>query len=118
MPRLPKAPFIRTSLLALIVSMGLAISAFVRAVRIPPVEAAPTTTDAELVRATSTPPVPGVDVEAVGENDIFQPDRRGLPSRYRMPGESGPMTAAAGPEPAKDVVFADRFNIDSRNWGS
>ena len=58
MPRLPKAPFIRTSLLALIIAMVVTISAFVRAVRIPPVEAAPGATDAELVRATSTPPVP------------------------------------------------------------
>ena len=118
MTRLPNAPFIRTSILALIIAIVVAVSSFVRAVRIPPVEAAPTTANAELVRATSTPPVPGVDVDAVGQNDIFQPDRRGLPSRYRMPGESGPTTAATGPEPAKPIVLGTVIATDGGHFAT
>ena len=116
--RLPKAPFIRTALLGLTVATVVTISAFVSAVRIPPVEALPTTSAAELVRATMTPPVPGVDVEAVGENDIFQPDRKGLPARYRMPGESGPVTTTPGPELAKPIVLGTVIATDGGHFAT
>lgn len=117
-PRLPKAPYIRTSLVALLVALVVAVSAFVRAVRITPVDAGPLATDAELVRATSTPPVPGVDLEAVGANDIFQPDRSALPSRYRMPGEAGPQTATAAVEPAKPVVLGTVVATDGEHFAT
>jgi type IV pilus biogenesis protein PilP len=117
MPRLPNAPFIRTSLLALMIAMVFAVSAFVRAVRIPPVDAIRTTADAELLRVTSTPPVPGVDIDAIGENDIFQPNRKGLPSRYRMPGESGP-TIATGPDPARPIVLGTVIATDGGHFAT
>jgi len=102
---LPKAPYIRTSLVALIVAVVVVASAFARAVRITAVVAGPVASDAELVRATSTPPLPDIDIEAVGANDIFQPDRTAMPSRFRMPGESGPESVAPSQEPARPVVL-------------
>jgi hypothetical protein len=117
-PRLPKAPYIKTSVAALIVALVIAVSAFVRAVRIAPVEAGPPATDAELVRATSTPTVPGVDIEAVGANDIFQSDRKAPPSRYRMPGESGPESPAATAESPKPVVLGTVVSTDGQHFAT
>lgn len=104
MPRLPRAPYIRTSLTALLIALALALSTLVRAVRITPVEASQSSSNAALVRATSTPPIPGIDVDAVGANDIFQPDRNALAYRYRMPGEAGPTNAPAGDVPRPTVL--------------
>lgn len=116
-PRLPKSPYIRTSLAALIVASVVAVSAFVRAVRITPVETGPLANDAELVRATSTPPVPGVDIEAVGANDIFQPDRAAMPSRYRMPGEAGPESVSVTAE-VKPVVLGTVISTDGEHFAT
>jgi hypothetical protein len=117
-PRLPKAPYIKTSIAAVIVALVMVVSAFVRAVRIAPVDAGPTATATELVRATSTPPVPGVDIEAVSANDIFQPDRSALPSRYRMPGESGPESAVASVDSTKPVVLGTVVSTDGQHFAT
>jgi hypothetical protein len=102
--RLPAAPFIRTTLTVFAGGLMLATTALVRAVRIAPVDVAPAAADTSLAHSVGVPPVPGVDIDAVGNNDIFQPDRSAMPARYRMPGDraddSGPRV-----EPEKPTVL-------------
>lgn len=117
MPRLPQAPFIRTALVALTLAFALLVTSLVRAIRITPVEAATTTTQSELVRITSTPPAPDIDLEAVGANGIFQPDRTAMPYRYRMPGEPAPDDPGA-PEPVKPVVLGTVIATDGSHFAT
>jgi hypothetical protein len=119
MPRLPRAPYIRTALAALAIALVLTLTAFVRAVRIAPVEESASANNAALVRATSTPPVPEIDIEAVGANDIFQPDRSALPHRYRMPGDPDPAgPAAPAAEPAKPTVLGTVLSTDGAHFAT
>jgi type IV pilus biogenesis protein PilP len=117
MPRLPQAPFIRTAITVFVVAFGLLVFSLVRALRITPVEAATRIETTELARVTSTPPAPDVDLEAVGANGIFQPDRTALPYRYRMPGEPAPNDAGA-PEPIKPVVLGTVLATDGSNFAT
>lgn len=117
MARLPQAPFIRTAVVALAVAFVFLITSLIRAVRVTPVEAATTTTQSELVRITSTPPAPDIDLEAVGANGIFQPDRTAMPYRYRMPGEAAPNDAGA-PEPIKPVVLGTVLATDGSHFAT
>jgi hypothetical protein len=86
-------------------------------VRITPVSAGPAAVTTEIARATATAPVPAVDVEAVGDNDIFQANRSALPSRYRMPGEAGPATAPAV-DPLKPVVLGTVVATDGAHFAT
>jgi hypothetical protein len=117
MARLPQAPYIRASLTLLVVSSTLAIGALVRAIRVTPVEASGNPAAAALARSTSTPPVPEIDLEAVGANDIFQPDRNPLQYRYRMPGETAPDNTP-GPEPVKPVVLGTVIATDGSHFAT
>ena len=117
MPKLPQAPFIRTAIVAAAIAAVLFLTALVRAVRVTPVEAAQTTASTELVRITSTPPAPEIDLEAVGANGIFQPDRTALPYRYRMPGEPAPSDAGA-PEPIRPVVLGTVLATDGSHFAT
>ena len=118
MTRLPKAPLIRTALVAFAFAFVLMVSAFVRAVRIPPVEAAPMVASGSLVRAAMPPSTPIIDIDAVGANDIFQPDRTALPSRYRMPGESGPEQPGTKVEPDKPIVLGTVIATDGQHFAT
>ena len=118
MRSLSRAPYIRTSVTALAVAFVLVVSAFVRAVRITPVESSQSATTAALVRATSMPQVPSIDVEAVGANDIFQPDRNALPSRFRMPGESAPGDAPVVAEAAQPTVLGTVLATDGSHFAT
>jgi hypothetical protein len=117
MSRLPQAPFIRTAIGLAAITFALFITSLVRAVRITPVEAATSIASTELARVTSTPPAPSIDLEAVGANGIFQPDRNALPYRYRMPGESAPNDAGA-PEPIKPVVLGTVLATDGSHFAT
>lgn len=117
MPRLPKAPLIRTALATLLVTLVLLAASLVRAIRITPVEAATSTTKSELARITSTPPAPDIDLEAVGANGIFQPDRNAMPYRYRMPGEPAPNDAGA-PAPILPVVLGTVLSNDGSHFAT
>jgi type IV pilus biogenesis protein PilP len=117
MPRLPQAPLIRTAIVVAILAGILMITSLVRALRITPVEAAESTSSAEFARVTMPPPAPEIDLEAVGANGIFQPDRTALPYRYRMPGESAPDDAAA-PEPIKPVVLGTVVATDGSHFAT
>jgi type IV pilus biogenesis protein PilP len=117
MARLPQAPFIRTAIVTLAVAFALLVTSLVRAIRVTPVEAATITTQNELVRITSTPPAPDIDLEAVGANGIFQPDRTAMPYRYRMPGEPAPDDATA-PEPIKPVVLGTVIATDGSHFAT
>ena len=117
MARLPQAPFIRTAVVTLAVAFVFLITSLVRAIRVTPVEAATTTTQSELVRITSTPPAPDIDLEAVGANGIFQPDRTAMPYRYRMPGEPPPNDVGA-PEPIKPVVLGTVLATDGSHFAT
>lgn len=118
MRRLPRAPFIRTALALLIAASILFLAALVRAVRVTPVEASENPATAALIRSTSTPPVPDIDLDAVGANDIFQPERNPLPYRYRMPGESAPGNPAPVPEQAKPVVLGTVISTDGSHFAT
>lgn len=117
MSRLPQAPFIRTAIAVLAIAFVLLMMSLVRALRITPVEAATTIATTELARVTSPPPAPDIDLEAVGANGIFQPDRTALPYRYRMPGESAPNDAGA-PEPIKPVVLGTVLATDGSHFAT
>src|ERR1041385_1054605 len=115
--RLPQAPLIRTALVTLVVAFGLFITSLVRAIRITPVEAATVAATGELARVTSAPPTPDIDLDAVGANGIFRPDRNPMPYRYRMPGEQAPNDAAA-PEPIKPVVLGTVLATDGSHFAT
>jgi type IV pilus biogenesis protein PilP len=117
MVRLPQAPFIRTALVALSLAFVLLVTSLVRALRVAPVEAATNTVKTELARITSTPPAPDIDLEAVGANGIFQPDRTALPYRYRMPGDPVP-TDAAAPAPLLPVVLGTVLATDGSHFAT
>ena len=117
MARLPQAPFIRTAIVTLVVAFAVLVSSLVRAIRVTPVEAATNIAQTELTRITSTPPAPNIDLEAVGANGIFQPDRTALPYRYRMPGEAAPNDAGA-PEPIKPVVLGTVLATDGSHFAT
>jgi hypothetical protein len=117
MARLPQAPFIRTAMVTLVLAFVFLVTSLVRAIRVTPVEAATTTTQSELVRITSTPPAPDIDLEAVGANGIFQPDRTAMPYRYRMPGEPAPNDVGA-PEPIKPVVLGTVLATDGSHFAT
>lgn len=117
MPRLPQAPYIRTTLTVLVASSVLLLVALVRAIRVTPVEASGNPAAAALARSTSTPPVPEIDLDAIGANDIFQPDRSPLQYRYRMPGESAP-DGTPVPEPLKPVVLGTVIATDGSHFAT
>jgi hypothetical protein len=117
MARLPQAPFIRTALVALVLSFALLVTSLVRAIRVTPVEAATNTSQTELARITSTPPAPDIDLEAVGANGIFQPDRTALPYRYRMPGDPAPDDPGA-PAPILPVVLGTVIATDGSHFAT
>jgi hypothetical protein len=117
MARLPQAPLIRTGLVFVAVAFILFAASLVRAIRITPVEAATNATRTELARITSTPPAPDIDLDAIGANGIFQPDRTALPYRYRMPGEPAPNDAGA-PEPIKPVVLGTVLSTDGSHFAT
>jgi hypothetical protein len=117
MRKLPQAPFIRTSLVALVITTVLLLTSLVRAIRITPVEAAPAASSAVLLRVSSPPPPPEIDFDAVGANGIFQPDRTALPYRYRMPGEPGPDNTMA-PEAPKPVVLGTVIATDGNHFAT
>src|SRR4051812_48117415 len=103
--RMPVAPWFRTAALACALAVIYTGSALVRAIRIPPVDVPAVSTTASTPGALVPPPVPSIDIEAVGANDIFQPDRTALPARYRMPGDAVPDAGSAKPEPDKPIVL-------------
>lgn len=115
--RLPRAPLIRTAIVTLGVASALFLISLVRAIRITPVEAATTIATSELVRVTSAPPAPEIDLGAVGANGIFRPDRTAMPYRYRMPGEPGPDDAPAA-EPIKPVVLGTVLATDGSHFAT
>ena len=117
MSRLPQAPWVRTAIVIVAASFALFIASLVRAIRVAPVEAAENVATAALTRSTATPPVPDIDLEAIGANGIFQPDRNPLPYRYRMPGESAPSDASV-PEPAKPVVLGTVIATDGGHFAT
>lgn len=117
MSRLPRAPFIRTALAAFGLAVVLAIISLVRAIDIRPIEAAEQAASTELARITTTPPVPEIDLDAVGANGIFQPDRTAMPYRYRMPGEPAPDDAGA-PQPILPVVLGTVLATDGAHFAS
>jgi hypothetical protein len=117
MSRFPRAPLIRTATAALVISFALFVASVVRAIRITPVEAATSIAGTELARVTSPPPAPAIDLDAVGANGIFRPDRNAMPYRYRMPGESGPNDAQA-PEPMKPVVLGTVLATDGSHFAT
>jgi type IV pilus biogenesis protein PilP len=117
MRKLPNAPFIRTAIVSLAIASILAIASLARAIRITPVEAAESTASAELVRATTPAPAPEIDLDAVGGNGIFQPDRTALPYRYRMPGEDAP-NATPAPEPNRPVVLGTVLATDGSHFAT
>jgi hypothetical protein len=117
MPRLPQAPWIRTASVIALASFALFVASLVRALRVAPVQASENVAATVLTRSTATPPVPEIDLEAVGANGIFQPDRNALPYRYRMPGESAPSNAVI-PEPAKPVVLGTVIATDGGHFAT
>lgn len=118
MNRLPQAPFIRTTIVALSLSAIAMLATLARAITIEEVEASGNPATAALARSTSTPPTPQIDLEAVGGNDIFQPDRNPLPYRYRMPGESAPATESAPAEVARPVVLGTVIATDGAHFAT
>jgi type IV pilus biogenesis protein PilP len=117
MARLPQAPLIRTATVTLVVAFALLAVSFVRAIRITPVEAATNTATSELARITTTPPAPDIDLDAVGANGIFQPDRNPMPYRYRMPGDPAPNDAGA-PAPILPVVLGTVLSTDGAHFAT
>jgi hypothetical protein len=117
MARLPQAPFIRSALALLALSAVLVLVSLTRAIRITPVEASQSQATAALARSTSSPPVPEIDIDAIGGNDIFQPGRAALQYRYRMPGESAPDDALAV-EPMKPVVLGTVISTDGSHFAT
>lgn len=117
MPRLPQAPFIRSTVALLAISAALVLVTLTRAIRITPVEASQGQATAALVRSTSTPPVPEIDIDAIGANDIFQPGRAALQYRYRMPGETAPDDTPAV-EPTKPVVLGTVISTDGSHFAT
>ena len=117
MARLPQAPWIRTAIATLVVTFVLLVVSLVRAIRITPVEAATNTATSELARITTTPPAPDIDLDAVGANGIFQPDRNPMPYRYRMPGEPAPNDAGA-PAPILPVVLGTVLSTDGAHFAT
>jgi hypothetical protein len=117
MRRLPQAPLIRTAIASLSAAAILLIAVLIRAIRITPVEAAPAATSAELVRVSTNPPPPEIDLDAVGANGIFQPDRTAMPYRYRMPGEPAPNDAGA-PAPIQPVVLGTVLATDGDHFAT
>jgi hypothetical protein len=115
--RLPQAPFIRTALVVLAVATIVLLASLVRAIRITPVAAAESPANAELVRVTTVPAAPDIDLDAVGANGIFQPDRTALPYRYRMPGEQAP-DAGDAPPPILPVVLGTVIATDSAHFAT
>jgi hypothetical protein len=117
MARLPSAPFIRTAMVIAAITFIAFATALVRAIRITPVEATENPAAAELARITTPPPAPEIDLEAVGANGIFQPDRTAMPYRYRMPGEPAPNDAGA-PAPILPVVLGTVLATDGEHFAT
>jgi hypothetical protein len=117
MIKLPQAPFIRTALASVTAASVIVLASLVRAVTITPVEAAEKVNNAELVRVTTIPPPPDIDLDAIGANGIFQPDRTAMPYRYRMPGEPAPNDAGA-PAPILPVVLGTVLATDSAHFAT
>lgn len=117
MARLPSAPFIRTAIVVAAIAFVAFATALVRAIRITPVEAAENPAAAELARITTPPPAPEIDLDAVGANGIFQPDRTAMPYRYRMPGEPAPNDAGA-PAPILPVVLGTVLSTDGAHFAT
>ena len=117
MARLPSAPFIRTAIAVAAIAFVAFATALVRAIRITPVEAAENPATTELARITTTPPAPEIDLDAVGANGIFQPDRTAMPYRYRMPGEPAPNDAGA-PAPILPVVLGTVLSTDGAHFAT
>ena len=115
--RLPVAPYFRTAALVCALAIIYTGSALVRAIRIPPVSVPSVPADPTAGGSLTTPPVPSIDIEAVGANDIFQPDRSAMPARYRMPGDAVP-DAGAKPEPEKPIVLGTVLSMDGRNYAT
>jgi type IV pilus biogenesis protein PilP len=104
-------------LVALALAAVFTIASLVRAISISPVEAAEHLANAELARITTTAPIPEIDLEAIGANGIFQPDRTALPYRYRMPGETAPNDAGA-PAPLFPAVLGTVLASDGDHFAS
>jgi type IV pilus biogenesis protein PilP len=118
MSRIPRAPYIRTALTACAIAFVFTVMALVRAVRITPVEASEAPATAGVVRGLALPPVPDIDVQAVADNDIFQPDRTALPERYRMPGDAVPTVAGPAPEIPKPMVLGTVLSTDGSHFAT
>jgi type IV pilus biogenesis protein PilP len=117
MSKLPQAPLIRTALVTVTLAFILFAASLARAIAITPVQAATNQGASELVRATTAPPAPDIDLDAIGANGIFQPDRTAMPYRYRMPGEEAP-NDAPGPEPIKPVVLGTVLSTDGSHFAT
>ena len=117
MSKLPQAPFIRTAIVVAALAFAAFATALARAIHIAPVEAAENPATAELARITTTPPAPDIDLDAVGANGIFQPDRNAMPYRYRMPGEPAPNDAGA-PAPILPVVLGTVLATDGSHFAT
>jgi hypothetical protein len=117
MAKLPQAPFIRTAIVVAAIAFAAFATSLARAIRIAPVEAAENPAAAELARITTTPPAPEIDLDAVGANGIFQPDRNAMPYRYGMPGESAPDDAGA-PAPILPVVLGTVLATDGSHFAT
>jgi type IV pilus biogenesis protein PilP len=116
--RFPQAPYIRSALGAFTVGIVMTVIAFVRAVYVAPVSVAPLTADPASVSPMLLPAVPGVDIEAVGNNDIFQPDRSSMPVRFRMPGDAPLNYGDARLEPDKPAVLGTVVATDGQNYAT
>jgi type IV pilus biogenesis protein PilP len=117
MPRLPVAPYLRPAMAIASVALVLFVVSLARAVSITPVQASENPATAALIRSTATAPIPEIDLDAIGGNDIFQPTRNPLQYRYRMPGESEPSNVVA-PEPAKPVVLGTVIATDGDHFAT
>lgn len=115
---LPRAPFIRALLAALVIAFALVVSSLVRAWKITPVEAASTTAAATTKGGLLVAPIPEIDIDAIGANNIFQPTRTSPGKRYPMPGDPVPVDATPAPEAPRPTVLGTVIAIGGESFAT
>ena len=99
-----RMPSMRVALGALGVAVVVNVWVLARALRVPPVPDAPTTTVASLESIGQRSPRATTKIQSVVEDDLFSPERTAPSTPYRMPGETA-VSDKPVVEPMKPTVL-------------
>jgi hypothetical protein len=112
-----RMPSMRVALGALGVAVVVNVWVLARALRVPPVPDAPTTTVASLESIGQRSPRATTKIQSVVEDDLFSPERTAPSTPYRMPGETA-VSDKPVVEPMKPTVLGTAVATDGRSFAT